>query len=304
MDAKLDALLEFTRDPDPRDDLFVAGVMAHARADNARRAYRRRMYTRPTALAAAVVIIVGGAVAALVRTGDTPGDVALEPTPSRPIVTRADPGETRERPSRTTGSAAAPTDALRTQREGDREWGYASETTAYTVDHSTGLRLQTRIARTEIDTGVPQSVTLTLTNTGSRELIVSTPRGCALMVAAYIADEADENDTETQPWQCATTRDEAGTPQQDESFVMEPGDTMTGEATIVLGAAGDWRLVGMCRCSYRTAGAPTPKPSADPLDGLPPVAALTLPPAPPSEDRPAEQSEKDLVTPPIHVRAS
>ena len=90
---------------------------------------------------------------------------------------------------------------------------------------------------------------------------------------------------------------------QDESFVMQPDDKMTGEATIALGAAGDWRLVGMCRCSYRSADAPTPKPSADPLDGLPPVA-LTLPPAGPSEDRPAEQSTKDLVTPPIHVRAT
>ena len=303
MDAKLDALLEFTRESDPNDDLFVGSVMALVRGDNARRAHRRRMYTRPTVLAAAVVIILGGAVAALVRTSDTPRDVALDPAPHRSTETRSDPSEPRERPSRAAGSASEQDDPPRTQRTGDLEWGYADETTAYTVDHSTGLRLQTEIPRTEIDTGVPQRVTLTLANTGSRALLVSAPRGCALMVAAYIADEGDENDTETQPWQCATMRDEAGTPTQDESFVMQPDDKITGEATIVLGTAGEWRLVGMCRCSYRPADAPTPKPSADPLDGLPPVA-VTLPPVGPSEERPAEQPAKELVTPPIHVRAS
>ncbi len=300
MEAKLDALLEFTRDPAPADDLFVGRVMGHVRANVERRARRRRMYTRPTALAAAVVIVLGGAVAALVRSTDTPQDVASGPTPQRPIATRSDANDDIARPGRKAGTATEQAD-VPPRREGDLEWGYKGRTTAYAVDHETGLRLQTQIARTEIDTGVPQSVTLTLTNTGSKTLVVSAPRGCALVVGAFLADERDG--TDTHPWQCATTQDDAGTPQQDESFVMEPDDRITGEATLVLGAAGDWRLVGMCRCTYRAADEPTPKPKADnPLDGLP-LLATTWPPIGPSDERPAEQS-KDLVTPPIRVRAS
>lgn len=296
---KLDALLEFVRDPHPSDEYFVRGTMAHLRAADERRARRRRLYTRPTALAAAVVIIIGGAVAAVVRTGnEAKQNVAVDTTPRQTVTAR--PGST--------GAGRRPQDAAPAEqgstRESEMESGYASRNTAYTVDHETGLRLQTKIAKTQIDTGVPQTVTVTLTNTGARELAVSAPRGCALMVGAYLADDRSRAaDEPAHPWQCATTSDESTT-QPDERFVMEPGDTLIGEATIVLGAAGDWGLVGMCRCTYRPADEPTPKPGTDdPLDDLPPVMT-TLSPLLRPQDQPAEESSEGLVTPPIRVRAS
>lgn len=302
MDAKLDALLEFVREPAPSDEYFVRGTMARLHDADERRARRRRLYTRPTALAAAVVIVIGGAVAAVVRSDAPKLDVAVDATPSQTVTARPGPADARERPRGATPATDEPSDA-EPRRDGEMEWGYDSRNTAYTVDHETGLRLQTKIADTQFDAGVPQTVTIALTNTGTRALAVSAPRGCALMVGAYLSEDGERPDDPTHPWQCARTTDESTT-QQDERFVMQPGDTLIGEATIVLGAAGDWGLVGMCRCTYSAADKPTPKPATDdPLDDLPPVMSTLSPVLRPQDDT-AGSSDEGLVTPPIHVRAS
>ena len=182
-------------------------------------------------------------------------------------------------------------------RSGDLEWGYASGTSAYAVDHETGLRLDTKIGRTEFDTDVPQRVTLKLTNTGRRPIAVSAPGGCALMVNAYPADSvADEHS-----WRCATASGETAVSAGD-SFVLKPGGSHTADATIVL-ADGDWSVVGMCRCSYEASAKSSPRPDDNPIDELPELGTgLLADPTP--EQRTADKGSPSLVTPPIRVKAT
>lgn len=298
MDAKLDALLHFVREPEPSDDTFVGATLASVRAHEERRTRRRRMLTRPAAAAVAAVVVLSGAVAAVVRIDD-----ARQHEGAVDALHEHTQGVGPDEAAREHAPPPADVTPNELQFGEETDWGYADEHTAYAVDRETGLRLQTTVADTEIETGTPQTVTVSLVNTGERTVAVDAPRRCALLVGAYLANDGSRpSDEPAHPWQCTTTSDASST-QQDERFVLEPGDTLIGEATIALSAAGDWRLVGMCRCTFRAADEPAPKPDAgDPLDGLPPLVSAASPLLPPP-DRTAEEGSTGLVTPPIRVRA-
>lgn len=291
----LDALLERTREPQPADDGFVRRVMDDALADRRRVRRRRRVMLQPLALAAAAAIIVGGGVAALVRSTDVAPDVAIDAThaPTTRLPTTA--GRTQEQMPTVSVPPVAP-GGTTSIRRGDLEWGYGSGTSAFAVDHETGLRLDTQLSRTEFDTDVPQRVTLKLTNTGRRPLAVSAPGGCALMVNAYPADSGADDHS----WRCASASGDPRVPGA-QSFVLKPGGSHVAEATIVL-ANGDWNVVGMCRCSYGAAAKSSPRPDDNPIDEIPELGTgLLANPSP--EQRAADKGSPSLVTPPIHVKA-
>ncbi len=296
MDSRLDALLELTREPFPADEPFVANVMAGVRSKRQRVWRKQRALARPLALAAAAAIIVGGGVAALVRSTAVMPDAALELAPPAHTGAPTAPGGQPIVPPSVSVPPAGDAERAQTFRRGDLEWGYVSGTSAYAVDHETGLRLDTQIYRTEVDTDVPQRVTLKLSNTGDQPIAVTAPGGCSLMVGAYSAD----SDREEQPWRCATSPEDARAPAADR-FVLEPGGQRVADATIVL-TDGDWGLVGMCRCSYETAEPSTPEPEGGPLDDLPELGSSL--PVYPTPQRPAEDGPSSLVTPPIRVKAS
>lgn len=292
--ARLDAILERTREPHPADELFVRGVMASARADVDRTRRRRRAVLQPLALAAAAAIIVGSGVAALVRSTDVEPDVAMQTTddPTRAPTT---PGRVQEQTPAVSVPPAGDAGTGASVRRGDLEWGYESGTSAYAVDHDTGLRLDTFISKTEFDTDVPQRVTLRLTNTGRRPIAVSAPGGCALMVNAY----PDDSVADDHSWRCASSTNDTRLPAA-ESFVLKPGGQQTAEVTIVL-ANGDWQVVGMCRCSYEASSKSSPTPE-NPIDEIPGFGTGLL--FNPTTERPANSSsQQNLVTPPIRVKA-
>ncbi|MGH2758981.1 MAG: hypothetical protein ACRDKJ_05380 [Actinomycetota bacterium] len=296
MESRLDAVLERTREPQPVDERFVRSVIAEARADRQRVRRRRRVVLQPLALAAAAAIIVGSGVAALVRSTDVTPDAAMDTTQA-PTIAPTTPGRVQEQTPAVPVPPAADVGETTSVRRGDLEWGYASGTSAYAVDHETGLRLDTQISKTEFDTDVPQRIRLKLTNTGRRPVAVSAPGGCALMVNVY----PDDSVADDHSWRCANASDEPGVPGTD-SFVLGPGGTHVGEATIVL-ANGDWRVVGMCRCSYQTAAKSSPRPDDNPIDELPELGTGLLS-NPTPEQRTADKGSPTLVTPPIRVKAT
>ncbi len=297
MESRLDSLLELTRQPLPRDDLFVAKVMASARADRRRRGRLARRFTGPAAIAAAAVIAIGGGVAALVRsTSEPPGSAAQN------VLTQPKTGETSDESVPSVVEQALPSvrvpasdEPQRTFKRGDREWGYTSKTRAFAVDHETGLRLDTEVYRTQFDTDVPQQVTLTLRNDGDRPVAVEAPEGCAMMIGVY---PADGTDAEAYPWRCATPTDGS----QGSRFVLQPGQRRSADATVVLGATGDFGLVGMCRCTYASAAPSSPTPQPNPLEDLPLMSAQF--PLRPTPEEPAASDDGSLVTPPIRVQVS
>jgi hypothetical protein len=293
MDSRLDVLLGLAREPEPADDLFVKRVMANVRPN----AHRRLSLARPVAAAAAVVVLLAGGAVALIRsTGSTPA-AGLATTLGTKTPRPAPPPAALQAPTRGSGGQTARgAEESKTYRDGDREWGYTSRTSSYAMDRETGLRLRTEIYRTEFDTDVPQRVTLTLTNTGKRPVTISASKGCALMVAAYPAESAG---ADAQSWQCATASGNPTAPS--EEFVLAPGEKHSADATIVLGARGDWSVVGMCRCTYGRSAPPTSKPDGNVLDDLARFGAQ-LPTLPVEEPEP--QTGERLVTPPIRVTAS
>jgi hypothetical protein len=190
----------------------------------------------------------------------------------------------------------------RTYRKGDLEWGYRSDATAFAFDHATGLRLETKLYRTEFDTGVPQRVTLTLRNTGSQAIVVSGLKDCALVVVASPAEGSAAESTDASTRQCATTEGERPSAQPSGPIVLKPGGQRVANATVVLATSGDWSVVGMCECSYGPVGRERGDPKDDPLGDLGRLAEFGVD-LPVVSQRSAEPNKR-LVTPPIRVTAS
>ncbi|HYZ91604.1 MAG TPA: hypothetical protein VFA34_04320 [Actinomycetota bacterium] len=291
MEPRLDMLLDAAREPSPPDEPFVGAVMARVRADAARRRRIARMLTGPAAIAAASLIALGAGIATLVRSTNTP-ESALHV--ARPVVPTSE--QSTAAPANGTPARPATGTTPEVHRTGDLEWGYTSEASAYAVDHATGLRLETKIATTEFDTNVPQTVTMTLRNTGNHAVAVSSLSGCPLLVSAYPTHGAAAGNREALPWQCASS-----SARPSSTFVLKPGGQHVGQATVVLPSNGEWSIVGMCRCTSEPA-TKTPEKTSDPLGGLGELARLaTGSPAGAGSERPARSS--GLVTPPIRVEA-
>ncbi len=330
LDDRLDALLRRGREPEPDDDGFTDRVMTAVRGDElAPRRRWRRFVTRPTVLAAAAVLVAGGALAA-VRTTAPDRDAASEqPAPARtaPATSTDDemPATTVESTSPPAdGSSSEPEPTPPVRRHGDVEWGYTSSHTAYVKDPH--LRMETETYTNQIPVSEPHRVTMTLTNIGDRPVGIYAPDGCALTVAGYRAEnrtkdpsEFDDPSTARHPgeakvWNCAGPGDDPRTREQREPsfFVLEPNESLTEDALLFLPEGGEWAILGHCQCHRRVARdepADTPKPTTKPsrsLFGVDDSSDDTADKAPPPS-RPTYHHRGDdwrMFTPPIRVTAS
>lgn len=316
MSDRLDVLLEETRPPEPADDGFTQMVMERVRTEAVPLRRRGgRFFTRPIVLAAAAVLVTGGALAA-VRSVTAPGPTpSAAPAPetaelrvangSSPQITSrvTEPGATTALPS-----VGEPVPGRNAWRDGDYEWGYTSDHTAYVIDHRTGLKLVTETYTNTVAVGTPHEVTVTLHNTSDQAIGIYSPDGCALAVGTFgSADEAPfdpaaPRDASSEAWRCAGTDTETGG--QAQKWVIPAGSSRTRDAEVVLESAGDWVVFGMCRCEIVSA--------ADGDGGDDPLGPLTqftlqLPTDPEASSSPPsgdKSSAHALVTPPIRLTAS
>jgi hypothetical protein len=304
MSDQLDLLLDSVREMDPFDEGFVQNVMTEVRADEARlvRKLARRGLRRPMVMGvAAAVIVTGGAVAAVVGTNPSQDKPATSTRPAVPVVAEDERATTAPRavaPIAPVSDAASP--AATKVPSGK---GFLTDHTSFIADAKTGLLLKTESYTNGFTVGKPQRVTLTLENTGRYPVAFNASDGCALQVMAYGADEgAAEPDASliTDPegkfeWVCAGSDEDPRVQTVGDSWVLAPGERKVADAFVVLPEKGAWWLSGMCRCEYKQVK-PTPMPKADPLTDLTRRAL-------PSPLLPEEPDGKNLVAPPIGVRA-
>lgn len=309
-DERLDMLLAAARDPDPADDGFTDAVMLRVRMT--RRGGWLRTLTRPAVLAAAAVLIAGGALAA-VRTAPERGTASTPPVqPARagllPAQTPAQPLAT---PVRSAGAETTPAPTPPSFRRGSAEYGYTSPHTAYVVDR--GLRLETETYLNDMTAGRPQRVTLTLENLTDQPVALYAPRGCALTVAAFSRSQDGRDSSQAKAWTCAGSGDDPRARQTDkedpQTIMIPPHGRHVEEAALVLPEPGEWYVVGQCICYDRSYRQPTP--TTEPRPTPQPGIGGLLPPAgggePPPKDQPPTggwYGSRNLFTPPIRVQAA
>ena len=300
MSDALDVLLDLTREQEPFDDAFVARVMADVRTCEQRPT--RRGMRRPMVIGiAAAVLVTGGTVAAVVGTNPGAPEPAAPRASARVEVTQAPPS-----PIVVT---AAPAPAARSTTQPapktvvEDASGFLTDHTAFILDAKTGLRLQTETYTNDFVVGKDHRVTLTLENTGSKPVRFSAAKDCALQVMAFpkgsnsaAVYSSPEEYSGPFEWVCAGSDVDPRAQPFNEDFVLEPGDRKTADAYVRLGTAGEWKIGGMCRCSYsRQEDVQAPEKS-DPLTEL-------FRRALPSPLLPERYEGRNLVTPGIIVRA-
>ncbi len=304
MSDQLDLLLDSVREPEPFDETFVASVMAEVTRIDAKRSYRRRGLRRPLVMGiAAGIVVTGGAVAAVVGTNPSNDEARATKAPPAAVTVSATPDDRRASADAPATQAAPADDPAPARTKTPKGAGYASDHSAFIVDEETGLLLQTDTHSAAFTVGKAQRVTLTMENTGDFPIAMSAPDGCPLQVMAYGADEGvgtPDSSLLTDPrgrfeWVCAGSDDDPRDPSEDQAWVLAPGERTTADAFLVLPEGGDWTVNGMCRCDYKQVK-PTPVPKSDPLTQLTRRAL-------PSPLLPEQPDGKNLVTPPIAVRA-
>jgi hypothetical protein len=301
--SNLDLLLDLTRDEQPADDAFVARVMSDVRSHE-QRPTGRRMLRRPMIVGiTAAVLATGGAVAAVVGTNPS------EPAPPAPKV--SNPAVLREIPRATVAVTAAPKPTLAAPKTVapvpkvvEDAAGFLTDHTAFILDATTGLRLQTETYTNEFIAGKDHRVTLTMENAGTKAISFSAAKDCALQVMAFpegsnsaTVYQAPEDYSGSFEWVCAGSDGDPRTQPFSEDFVLQPGERKIADAYLNLRTAGEWKIGGMCRCSYtRTESLSGPEPKSNPLSEL---FRRTLP----APLLPERYEGRDLVTPGIIVRA-
>jgi hypothetical protein len=297
----LDVLLDLTREEHPVDDGFVAHVMSDVRVEQQR--WNRRGLRRPMVIGiAAAVLVTGGAVAAVVGTNPGPRETVPPQAPAKVVTSEARPSpiEVTAAPA---PAAAAPDPAKPAPKVVEDASGYLTDHTAFILDAKTGLRLQTETYTNDFVMGKDHRVTLTLENTGSKPVKFSAAKDCALQVMAFpegsnsaTVYQSPEDYSGTFEWVCAGSDADPRTQPFTEDFVLQPGDRRTADAYVNLRTAGEWKIGGMCRCSYSRQESVRPAPKSDPLTDL-------FRRAVPSPLLPERYEGRDLVTPGIIVRA-
>jgi hypothetical protein len=265
----LDVLLERARPREPSDDGFTEIVMQSVRTHRPRR-FRGRFVTRPAVLAAAAVLATGGAIAAAVRT-----TVPAAPTSTTSVMAPSSPGAgVRALPGRHAPSSAGATGASPRRstaapsarqtggpfRDAAYEWAYTSPHSAYVLDRSTGLRLTVDTRVVSIDSARALELTVTLANTSSHPIAITTQSGCALSAAGWRGTKVDprtppesRNPATANEWMCTGGRD-ARTNGSDE-VVLAPGGTQLEVVRLAV-TRGAWAIAGVCRCGV--VGVPSP----------------------------------------------
>ena len=303
MSNVLDVLLDLTREDQPTDDAFVARVMSDVRTHEQQRSGRRFLRRPMIVGVAAAILVTGGTVAAVVGTNPS------EPAPATPKMSA--PAPVRESPRAAVkvtaapkAPAAAPKSAPPAKEIVEDAAGYLTDHTAYILDAKTGLRLQTETYTNEFVAGKDHRVTLTMENTGTKPITFSAAKGCALQVMAFPEGsnsasvyQAPEDYSGSFEWVCAGSDADPRTQPFSEDFVLQPGDRKVADAYLNLRTVGEWKIGGMCRCSYtRTESVDAPGTKSNPLSEL-------FRRALPSPLLPEKYEGRDLVTPGIIVRS-
>lgn len=301
MSDALDALLDLTREELPADDAFVTRVMADVQRFEQKRTTRRGLRRPMVAGVAAALIVTGGTVAAVVGTNPRPQrPVAPKPTakvsvalPSQaPVAVTAAPAPQVEKES----APLSPKDVI------EEESGFLTDHTAFIRDAKTGLRLQTETYTNEFVVGRDHRVTLTLENTGTKPITFSAAKDCALQVMAFPEGSnsapvyQSPEDHSGFEWVCAGSDADPQALPFNEEFVLEPGDRRTADAYLNLRTEGEWKIGGLCRCSYTRRESVQASPKSDPLTEL-------FRRALPAPLLPERYEGRNLVTPGIIVRS-
>jgi len=298
----LDVLLEAAREPEPIDDLFVARVMTDVRTGGRRTP--RGGLRRPIVIGiAAAVMVTGGTVAALVGTNPSHRPPAASHAPA--------PVHVSSQPRSTVTVSAAPAPAVRpaaprpVEKVVQQTEGFLTDHTAYILDAKTGLRLKTETYTNDLTVGKDHRVTLTLENTGTRTIRFSAQKDCALQVMAFpkgtnssTVYQSPDNYKGNFDWVCAGSDYDPRAQPLTERFELAPGERKTADAYINLDDPGEWKVVGMCRCSYsqKEAVGSSPQPKSDPLTEL---FRRTLP----AQLLPEQYDNENLISPGIIVDA-
>lgn len=287
---ELDLILSELREEPAADEAFVRSVMADVRQDELKRLGRRRLRKPTVTMLAAAALVTGGAVAAVV--GSNP-ETATERTAEPPATTIVATEERASAPAPRALAAETGTDARTpiSPSTAPVTNGYPTEHTSVVTDAKTGLRLTTEAYTNTFTVGESYRTTLTLENTGKEPVSVVSPKGCGLQAMATPA-KGNKGDLS---WSCAGSEQDPRTPGLDEQRVLAPGERVTADAFVTLATAGEWSLVGVCRCAYETVE-PAPVPKNDPVSLLTQRAL----PAPLLVDEP---DGRNLATPPIRVFA-
>jgi hypothetical protein len=277
MSNALDLLLDETREPAPFDEDFVQNVMSSVHAYEHKR-LSRRVTRRPIAFGiAAALLATGGTVAAVVGTNpQTPADGAGQSTAPTRITASTRPDATDDGVVSTPGRTADGTSsASPTGSAVDEANGLLSAHTSFVLDPKTGLRLQTEAYTNDFIVGREHRVTLTLENTGTKPVTMSGAKDCQLQVMAYPAGESDsatyqdpDEYTGNFEWLCAGSQSDPRADALSESFLLAPGERISADAYVALPQPGEWKIVGMCRCSYARVEGASPSPKSDPLSDL------------------------------------
>lgn len=334
LDDRLDAVLHRAREPEPPDDGFTEGVMARVRGETNRR--WRRYLTRPAILAAAAVLVAGGAFAAVRQ--DTP-DAEMEAADETPVADvragasaetapPAEPPERESRIERSAGTESQDGDERPVHRRDGYEWGYTSEHTSYVLHRDSGLRLEAETHTNAWGVDDPQEVALTLENTSDEPIGVAS-EGCPLAVFVRHAEEGEGEDpsilrdpsadrsSEAVVRNCAGEGGDERASHEPRRFVLAPGERHVERSLVVLTESGDWAIAANCRCRWTTAsedGETEPMPTPEKDDGLLPLRGSDDPrterdPASDRRDtrdhgRSWQGPDGRFFTPPIRVEAS
>jgi hypothetical protein len=177
------------------------------------------------------------------------------------------------------------------------------------VDPKTGLRLLTETHTNEFATGVPQRVTLTMSNTGRGPLAITGYKDCLLQAMAFPIEDGSAGQSTTAKqyfdkyrnqdgvvWECSGSGGDArSTKLVTETLVLQPGEAREEEAMITLPRNGSWGVMGMCRCEVTDSSAPAP-----PKDSLTDATRRVLPSPLVTVDI---DTGAALITPPVRVTA-
>ena len=299
--VSLDLLLEQARPLQPADDGFTEIVMQTLRARRKALSGRRRFITRPAVLATAAVLATGGALAAAVRTNTfAPGGGLATATTSVSTPAAAPRAAAREHGSDgvvTTPSAArSPSSAQRSPERFQNafyEWGYTSPHSSYLRDKRTGLRVAVDTGAAAWPAARSRTVIVTVTNTTSTPVAISSQSGCAISAAAWAgpvpsgSSPFTRDPASAKSWRCASGADARGT--GTDEFILGAHASRTQQVRLTL-PRGEWTLAGVCRCDVVTNVAPD---TGMTLDGLQHIVV----------NGGGGPTPGRLVTPPLAVRA-
>ena len=268
---RLEQLLEHARPPEPADDGFTEIVMQSIRARKPSRPSRGRFVTRPAVLAAAAVLATGGALAAAVRTTTNLTNQAkstARPATAKPAsgIGALDPAATsKATPGRTTvaspAAAASRTPAANVARSfhnSKYQWGYTNSHTSFVLDKRTGLKIVIDTRGVSVAAGHAHDVVVTVINTSTSPMGISSQNGCAVSAAAWHGAPGDasaspaacRDPAKASVWKCPDGTDAhsgAG-----EEFLLGPGGVRRDTISLKL-PGGDWSVAAACRCDVVTA---------------------------------------------------